>query len=265
VIDLHLHTSRCGHATGTVADYVDAARAAGLATLCFTDHLPLPEGWPQHYSMAREEVAAYVSDVRAAARDAAAVGGLEVLCGVEADWLPTCRPYTRDTLAALDLDMVLGSVHFLDDWAFDDPDLIERYRSVDTDALWERYFDEFADAARSRQFDVMAHPDLVKKFGARPSVEPSSLYEQAAEAMAEGGCAVEVNTAGLRKPAAEIYPSLPLLAACRRRGVSATIGSDAHDPGEVGAGGASARALLLEAGYRSVVVFRGRRAEEVAL
>jgi histidinol-phosphatase (PHP family) len=248
-----------------VADYVEAARAAGLSTICFTDHLPLPGGWPQHYSMAAGEVAAYVQDVRAAALDARAWGGPEILCGIEADWLPACQAYTRDTLATLDLDMVLGSVHFLDEWAFDDPDLIERYRSVDTDALWERYFDEFADAARSRLFDVMAHPDLVKKFGSRPSADPSALYEEAAESMADSGCAVEVNTAGLRKPAAEIYPSLSLLAACRRRGVPATIGSDAHDPREVGADRGSARALLQEAGYRSVVVFRHRRAEEVAL
>lgn len=265
MIDLHLHTSRCGHATGTVIDYVEAAREAGLRTICFTDHLPMPADYPQHYTMGPGEIGAYLEDVRVAAAYAAETGGPEVLCGVEADWLPGHVSFTRDMLTTLDLDMVLGSVHFLDDWAFDDPDLIDRYLSVETDALWERYFAEFAAAAGSGLFDVMAHPDLVKKFGSRPSIDPSPLYERTADAIAEGGCAVEVNTAGLRKPAAEIYPSLALLAACRRRGVPATIGSDAHDPREVGAGGASARALLLEAGYRSVVVFRHRRAEEVAL
>jgi histidinol-phosphatase (PHP family) len=265
VIDLHLHTSRCGHATGTVDDYVDAGREAGLATICFTDHMPLPASWPQQYSMTPAEVGDYLRDVRDAAAYSRESGGPEVLCGIEADWLPECRAYTRDTLAALDLDMVLGSVHFLNGWAFDDPDLIDRYASLDVDALWERYFAEFADAAGSGLFNVMAHPDLVKKFGSRPSRDPSGLYEKAADAMAEGGCAVEVNTAGLRKPAAEIYPCLPLLAACRRRGIPATIGSDAHDPAEVGADGASALDLLLDAGYRSVVVFRHRRAEEVAL
>jgi histidinol-phosphatase (PHP family) len=265
MIDLHLHTSRCGHATGTVDDYVDAAKKAGLATICFTDHMPLPAGWPQHYSMAPAELGDYLRDVRDAAARSHGNGGPEVLCGIEADWLPLCRAYTHDTLASLDLDMVLGSVHFLDDWAFDDPDLVDRYASVEIDALWERYFAEFAAAARSGLFDVMAHPDLVKKFGSRPTADPSALYEMAAEAMADGGCAVEVNTAGLRKPAAEIYPSLALLAACRRRGIAATVGSDAHDPREVGADGASARTLLQEAGYRSAVVFRHRRAEEVPL
>jgi histidinol-phosphatase (PHP family) len=76
---------------------------------------------------------------------------------------------------------------------------------------------------------------------------------------------VEVNTAGLRKPIGEIYPSLPLLQACRRRGVPATYGSDAHAPGEVGHGAQAARELLALAGYDSLVVFRGRVAHEVAL
>jgi histidinol-phosphatase (PHP family) len=153
--------------------------------------------------------------------------------------------------------MVLGSVHVLGDWAFDDPELIGRYGSVVIDEMWERYFSEVAAAARSGLFDVIAHPDLVKKFGFLPAGDPAAWYESTAEALAAGGCAVEVNTAGLRKPA--------LLEACLRRGVPATMGSDAHAAGEVGAGLREARELLRAVGYRSLVVFRSRRAEEVAL
>jgi histidinol-phosphatase (PHP family) len=265
VIDLHLHTSRCGHATGTVAEFVEAGRAAGIGVMCFTDHLPMPESYPQHYTMGAGELDAYMSDVRAAAKDSKAAGGPEILCGIEADWLPGSMDVFRDLVASRDFDMVLGSVHFVDGWAFDDPDLVERYATVDVDALWDRYFAEVAAAAGSGLFDAIAHPDLVKKFGFFPSVDATEWYERAASALAESGCAVEVNTAGLRKPVGEIYPSLPMLRACRRYGVPATTGSDAHVPGEVGAGLASARALLRDAGYDSLVVFRNRRAEEVPL
>lgn len=265
MIDLHMHTARCGHATGTPVEYVDAARAAGLDVVCFTDHLPMPEGYPQHYTMRHDEVSPYLDDVAAAAAYSRETGGPEVLAGVEADWMPDEVAFTRAALEALPLDMVLGSVHFLGDWAFDDPDLVGRYGSVVIDEMWERYFAEVAAAARSGLFDVIAHPDLVKKFGFLPAGDPTPWYESAAEALAEGGCAVEVNTGGLRKPVHEIYPSLPLLQACRRRGVPATVGSDAHEAGEVGAGGDEARELLRTAGYRSVVVFRSRSAEEVAL
>ncbi len=265
MIDLHMHTARCGHATGSLIDYVEAGRAAGLEVVCFTDHLPMPEGYPQHYTMRHEEISAYLEDVTAAAAFSRKTGGPEVLSGVEADWMPARVPFTREVLERLDVDMVLGSVHFLEDWAFDDPDLIARYDSVVIDDMWESYFREVACAARSGLFDVIAHADLVKKFGFLSVADPSPWYELVAEALAEGGCAIEVNTGGLRKPAREIYPSLPLLAACQRRGVPATMGSDAHDPLEVGAGLAQARELLVEAGYRSLVLFRSRRAEEVPL
>ena len=265
MIDLHLHTSRCGHATGTIAQYIEAARHRGVATMCFTDHLPLPAPYPGHYAMGAEELLSYVADVRAAALVSAAVGGPEVLCGVEADWLPGATGYVADALAAHDFDLVLGSVHFLGDWAFDDPDLIARYDSWHADDLWQAYFAEVGRAASSGLYDVIAHADLVKKFGSRPTADPFEWYEQAALSLQESGCAIEVNSAGLRKPVRQIYPSPELLAACRRRGVPATMGSDAHSPGEVGEGLTAARELLLQSGYSSVLVFRHRIAEEVAL
>jgi len=265
VIDLHVHTARCGHASGLLSEYVDAGRAAGLSVLTFTDHLPMPEGYPQHYTMRHDELPAYIAEVRAAAVVSAVRGGPEILCGIEADWLPDHVQWTRDLLGGLDLDMVLGSVHFIEDWAFDDPDLIERYGGWEIDALWDRYFSEVIAAARSGLFDVMAHPDLVKKFGFFAVSDPTDWYENAALAMSEAGCAVEVSTAGLRKPVGEIYPTGALLRACRRRGVPATMGSDSHAPDEVAFGFDRARALLREAGYDSLVVFRDRRAEEVAL
>jgi histidinol-phosphatase (PHP family) len=265
VIDLHLHTARCGHASGTVDDFVEAARSRGIDTVCFTDHLPMPEAYPQHYTMRGDEMPAYLADVAAARASAVECGGPEVLCGIEADWLPGEAGHLRSTLQAHAFDMVLGSVHFLGDWAFDDPDLVARYGSSDIDALWARYFGLVCDAARSGLFDVLAHPDLIKKFGFLPGTDPGLWYEETALALSESGCAVEVNTGGLRKPVGEIYPTLRFLEACRRRGVPATFGSDAHSPDEVGSGMVAARGLLAAAGYRSLAVFRGRRIHEVAL
>jgi len=248
-----------------MAEYVEAGRARGLDVICFTDHLPMPAPYPQHYTMEAGEMPAYVADVLAAAAGARASGGPEVLLGIEADWLPDAVPSVRQAVAAYDFDVVLGSVHFLGDWAFDDPDLVARYDAWRPDDLWERYFEEVAHAAASGLFDVIAHPDLVKKFGSRPDRDPRPWYEMTADALAQSGVAVEVNTAGLRKPVGEIYPSLDLLKACRRHGVPATMGSDAHAPAEVGEGLDLARELLLDAGYGSVVCFRNRTAQEVGL
>ncbi|TML05162.1 MAG: histidinol-phosphatase, partial [Actinobacteria bacterium] len=119
-----------------------------------------------------------------------------------------------------------------------------------------------AAAARSGLFDSLSHPDLVKIFGERAM---SFDYSGVADAIAESGIAVEVSTAGLRKPVRELYPHPDLLAACRRRGVPVTTGSDAHAPDLVGQDFDRARELLRSAGYETVTVFEQRRARQEPL
>ncbi len=263
-IDLHMHTPRCGHAQGQPFEYVEAARRSGLDTIAFTDHLALPDGYDPHgaYAMRPEELDAYVADIQ---EIAAASRSPRVLLGIEADWVPSHVAETARTIASQPFDVVLGSVHFLDDWAFDDPDHIEEWSLRDVAGAWDEYFETLVQAASSGLFDVMAHPDLVKKFGHVPPGDMTALYEDVAAALADAGVAVEVSSAGLRKPCAEIYPSEALLAAFRRAGVPVTTASDAHTPAEVGAGLDEVRAAVARAGYDAVVYFEAREMREVSL
>ncbi len=204
--------------------------------------------------MALSELPEYVAEVRSVKSPA----GLRVLLGFEADWLGEVSPVLPAALAH-DPDLILGSVHFLGPWAFDDPSLIEEWESRDVLAVWEQYFTEVIAAAESGAYDVMAHPDLVKKFCHRPSeADMSRLYDAAAAAFAGAGVAIEVSTGGLRKPCAEIYPSPDFLKACFRAGVPATTGSDSHSPGEVGFRLDTARSALADAGYSDLVYFERR-------
>jgi len=270
MIDLHVHTWRCRHAEGTPDEYVRAAAARGVSTLAFTEHLPLaPEiamtvPGAERYAMPLDEFGRYLDEVAAAAELGRTLG-VEVLSGVEIDAVPAGLRHARELCTGRRFDVVLGSVHFIDAWAFDDPARRERYAEWDADALWERYFSDVVRAARTADVDVMAHVDLVKKFGVWPEGPTRDLYRSLARDLADAGVAVEVNTAGLRKPCAEIYPGQDLLIELSGAGVPATIGSDAHRPAEVGAGAAEAVAALKGAGYRSVVVFRDRRPEEVGI
>jgi histidinol-phosphatase (PHP family) len=84
------------------------------------------------------------------------------------------------------------------------------------------------------------------------------LYQRTAECFRRAGVCVEVNTAGLRKPCGEIYPALALLRACQRLGVPATLGSDAHEPEQVGLAFEQGLEHLKAAGYESIVAFAGR-------
>ncbi|MRS11457.1 MAG: histidinol-phosphatase HisJ family protein [Actinobacteria bacterium] len=270
MIDLHVHTWRCRHAEGTADQYVRAAASCGVRTLGITDHLPLPPTLLDRIPSAREyamplgELGEYVEEVGRAG-DLGNQIGVEVLLGIEIDAVPELYAHASELLSRHPFDVVLGSVHFIDDWAFDDPELIGRYEDWNLEDLWERYFGEMIDAARSGLADVVAHADLVKKFHSHPTGAVGHLYAFAADSLAEAGVAVEVNTAGLRKPCGEIYPAPAFLRELNRAGVPATVGSDAHAPGDVGAAGRQAVQALEDAGYQSVVIYRKRVAEEVAL
>jgi histidinol-phosphatase (PHP family) len=260
MIDCHVHTQRCGHATGTVAQMVGAAVFKGLSGVVMTEHLPLPDDIDpsRHLSMPADDLATYVDEVHSMAER---VKGLQVITGAEVDWLPGREEYSagmRRDAEALGIEVFLGSVHFIGDWAFDSPHDLAEWDRRDVGEVWEQYFSLWCDAASSGLFDVMAHPDLVKKFGHRPSFDTSDLYAEAARCAAQSGVMIEVSSAGLRKPVGEIYPGPELLSAFRAAGVEATAASDAHAPDEIGLGIEDSYAALHEAGYRQVAFPVGR-------
>ncbi len=271
MIDLHTHTWRCRHGSGTASEYLDAARAAGIVVLAFTEHLPLSpkliasDSSAASYAMPEAELPDYVEEVLALKERSAAEGGPEVLLGIEADLHPGNEEHVGRLLQQHPFDVVLGSVHYVDAWAFDDPDRQDGYAAWDMMALWERYFADVGAAAQTGLIDVLGHLDLIKKFGYVPHNGLGELYSRTAEVISASGVTVEMNTAGLRKPCAELYPGPALLAELATRGVPLTVGSDAHVPDDVGAGWAEARHALADVGVTALSVFRRRRREEVSL
>jgi histidinol-phosphatase (PHP family) len=135
-------------------------------------------------------------------------------------------------------------------------------RGEPPDKVWRRYFETLAQAARSGLFDIMAHPDLVKVWGsARPQPErdPRHYYEPAVEAMLDAGVAMEVSTAGLRKPAGELYPAAAMLEMAADAGVPIALSSDAHVPDQIGYRYEHALRALADAGVTELCVFERRR------
>lgn len=255
--DYHLHTSLCRHAEGNPADYYAAAKKIGLHEICFTDHAPAPCGYDARYRMHIDQFKDYAAAVRELRKRP---GAPRVLFGIEADYYAGCRNFLERWLAAQPFDVVLGSVHYIGEWGFDSPENRAVWETIDIRHAWRDYFALVGKLAESRLFDVLTHPDLPKKFGHR--IDDHLLRELAAPALdriAAAGMALEINTAGLRKPVGEIYPAELILRLAREREIPITFGSDAHQPEDVGAGFEEAVALAVAAGYRERARFQERR------
>ncbi len=240
-----------------VERYREAAAAAGVEELGVSEHVyRFSQGleiWrhPFWREQARDDLDAYCEFVRGA--------GLKL--GVECDFVPGAEERTAALLEARDFDFVVGSVHFVGEEAVDHEGWDVWEGDGDADEIWRRYFEALAACARSGLFDILAHPDLVKVWGRgrpQPHRDPRFFYEPAVEAIAESGIAVELSTAGLRKPVGELYPAPTFAALCAGAGAPFALSSDAHLPEQVGFAYDRAVELLERIGVREICVFEGR-------
>jgi histidinol-phosphatase (PHP family) len=181
--------------------------------------------------------------------------------GIEMDFVPGREDRIANQLDGRDWDYVVGSIHFLRDRSLDTEDYSIWGTGESPEKVWRRYFETLAESARSGLYDIVAHPDLVKVWGRaapRPDGDLRRYYEPAVEAFAEAGVAVELSTAGWRKPAAEQYPAVPYLEMVLDAGCPIALSSDAHVPDQLGYEYPRAVELLEQAGVSEIAVFEGR-------
>ncbi len=266
--DYHLHlrpdedgtTAERYFTEDNVGRYLEAAAAAGIEELGVSEHVyrfrQSLHLWrhPLWVANAVDDLDAYCEFVRST----------PLRLGVECDFVPGAEERTAAMLEARDFDYVVGSVHFVGegDGAVDHEGYDVWEAGGDPDEIWRRYFETLAECARSGLFDILAHPDLVKVWGrARPLPERDlrGFYEPAVEAIAESGIAVELSTAGLRKPVGELYPSLGFAEMCVEAGAPFALSSDAHTPEQVGFGYDLAIEFLDRLGVEEICVFEQRR------
>jgi histidinol-phosphatase (PHP family) len=246
--------------------YLAAAAAAGIEELGVSEHVyrfrQALDIWqhPLWVENAHDDLDEYCEFVR----------GTPLKLGVECDFVPGAEARTGKLLEGREFDYVVGSVHFIGegDAAVDHDGFDVWEGDGDPDEIWRRYFESLAECARSGLFDILAHPDLVKVWGgARPLPERDLryFYEPAIEAILAGGIAVELSTAGLRKPVGELYPSRGFAELCVEAGVPFALSSDAHLPEQVGFEYDRAVEFLDSLGVGEICVFEGRVRRLVAL
>jgi histidinol-phosphatase (PHP family) len=255
--DYHMHTPLCRHASGEPVEYARHAVEIGLSEIGFSDHSPMRRDDFDNWRMRFDQLDEYVEKVGRAQKE---FPRLTIRLALEVDFLPGQEDWIRELAARHPWDYFIGSVHYISDsWDIDNPAKISEWKKRDAFEVWQSYFDRLALAAESKLFDIIGHADLPKKFGIRPAQDCRPLYEKFLNAAAQAGCAIELNTAGLRKECKEIYPSRELLEIAFQKNVPITFGSDAHAPGEVGLNFAEAILLARETGYKTWNRFHQRK------
>jgi histidinol-phosphatase (PHP family) len=289
VLDYHLHLwPHEERATPLHLDQLEAyckkAQAAGVEELAVTEHLfrfrqaeallggfwsddrvpaglaaSMAEYWEFH---ATADLDAYVRCAQEA-KDA----GLPVVIGLEVDFYRGRMDEVAGLLRGYPFDVLLGSVHWLDGWRFDDIDVplqMDEWSAREVDDCWDQYTLALEELAASGACDVLAHPDLIKVAGYVPDA-PDEWWDRMAEAAASSGMAAELSSAGWRKPIGEQYPALPLLERFAARGVPFTTASDAHRYEQVADRAAALRGLLDAVGVKELQGYDGRVPHRVAV
>jgi histidinol-phosphatase (PHP family) len=249
-----------------LASYVKRAEELGIGELGFSEHVyrfrEALAVWPHPFwvEQAVDRLDDYV-EFLLAMRSA----GYPVKVGLELDYVPGREEELAAIVDGRPFDYVIGSVHFIADRAVDHEGY-DAWRDSAPEEVWREYFESVGRAAASGLFDVLAHLDLVKVWGAGRPAPPGPMatyYEPAMQAIRAADVTVELSTAGLRKPVAEMYPSPELLRMCLEAGKPIALSSDAHVPEHVGFAYDRAVETLREAGVGELAVFERRiRSEE---
>jgi len=259
--DYHMHTPLCRHAVGERTDYAAQAVKLGLKEIGFSEHAPMIRDDFDQWHMFQSDLDLYVQKVQQARADHP---NLAIKLGLEVDFIPGHEPWIRQLSARHPWDYLIGAVHYISDWNFDNPQTISEWKRRDPMEVWTAYFEQMTLAARSGLFDIMAHADLCKKFCFYPRQDCTALYTTFLQAVRQSGIAIELNTAGLRKDCKEIYPSRQMVELASKLAVPITFGSDAHAAAEVGMNVEEAMQLARGAGYTQSCRFTRRQREFAA-
>ncbi len=253
--DYHIHTTLCNHAYGAMEEYVEHAIGIGLEEIGFAEHMPvMPE---PHLCMSYDDLPHYIKRVKELRKRYR--NKITIRLGAEIDMDSNRLDEIETIIKTYDFDYVIGSIHYLDDWPFDQKQYKDRFEKGNLDEIYERFFETIIQAAKTGLYDIAGHIDNLKRMGYRPPGGMTDYYEKVASVIKDMDAAVELNTSGYDYPAEEAYPSTAFLTVFNRYNIPVTVGSDAHRPEHVGRHFDKAYAVLKEAGYDAIAHFEGRK------
>lgn len=257
-VDLHNHTTLCNHATGSMEEYIQKAIALNIDVFGFSEHAPM-KNFEDGYRLKLHEKILYENSVKELkekySRD------IQILLGYEVDFLH--GDYILNEILHSDVDYLIGSVHYLGDWGFDNPEFIDEYSKRDIDEVWKKYFESVESMAKLNCFDIVGHLDLMKVFKFLPNKDIRLIVKNALLAIKKSNMVLEINSAGFRKPINEQYPSRPILELAYELEIPITFSSDAHGVEQIGLYYKDVIELAKDIGYKTCVIFNKRDRKSV--
>jgi len=275
MIDYHVHPNYSIDAQGTLEEFCLSALWANLREICFTTHLDSEPTSSDGYVVVNGKrrgvldnrwLEDYESKVRGAA-DSFKERGLTVLLGVEVDYFPGVAEALPDRFHDTGFDMIMGSVHLIDRMQITtEPEAQNAFAKLSIQQLGDRYYELLTECAETGLFNVLGHMDVYRRYGEKfYGADIHSIWlphvKQLAASMKRHHVGFEVNTSPWRRGMEQPMPETSIIKAMRKAGIkTVTIGSDAHNPNDVGAGVEKALSLIKECGFSSPSRFREERA-----
>jgi histidinol-phosphatase (PHP family) len=265
--DLHTHHERCGHATGSIRDYIEAAVSGGLQVVGISDHSPYfasdQESPFPLIAMAKRDFKVYVDEVLRLKEQYK--GKIEVLLGVESDFFPEHAEVYRKVYDGYPFDYIIGSVHQCGGVSIFNRRRWKGLNEQGQIAQKECYYDLIQQSARSGMFQILGHIDAMKGFYPAFSAIQTKAVEDTMRIIGDCGVAIEINTSGSTKDVGGWYPADDILEMALHYGIDVTFGSDAHIPSRVGDEWDLVAARLKEIGFKDWVFFRQKERVRVSL
>ena len=229
----------------TLEDLVRSALAKNFKKIALTDHMPLP--FSDTSAMKREELDGYRKEISSLQKKFE--GKIEILMGLEMDYLPKYKEWTKEILN-YGWDYTVGSIHFFAEEKEDTPYIVDSepafllaYEEVfksNSEAMCNAYYALVQKMVKTGWFDTVGHLDLIKKYNENNKFfnEQESWYkkiiEETLDTIQKSNMNIEINTTGLNKIVKKQYPSSWIITSCKKKKIPLELNSDAHHPNQIG-------------------------------
>ncbi len=239
ITDYHVHLETGPYTIEWVLKYLEVAKNRNISDLGFSEHgyrfkqskSMLFNPWIEERQT--ENIEEYVTLILKAKKQ-----GLPVKLGIELDYIPNKEKEIENFLKDYPWDYVIGSVHWIDNWGFDLQEMKNNWENKAVINVYKEYFNIIKNLLAFKQFDILGHVDVIKVLGHKPKESENeilfNMYDKLVNQIKESNITVEVNTAGLRKPVLELYPSPQLMKRLTENNIPLILNSDAHQPKHVG-------------------------------